>query len=74
MNRTGVNPDATVLQTDTSTVGERMKKPFKRMSKYFKQICKPFKWFVKRFEQIFWGIRMDDEQITNSLPVRTDNR
>ena len=29
--------------------------------------------FVEHFEQIFLGVWMDDEQITNGLPVQTDN-
>ena len=29
--------------------------------------------FVEHFEQIFLGVWMDDEQITNGLPDQTDN-
>ena len=29
--------------------------------------------FVEQFEQIFLGVWMDDEQITNGLPDQTDN-
>ena len=29
--------------------------------------------FVEHFEQIFLGVQMDDEQITNGLPVQMDN-
>ena len=57
----------------TLLVGERMQKPFKQMSKPFKQTSQPFEWFVEHFEWIFLGVWMDDEQITNGLPLQTDN-
>ena len=59
---------------------ERTSEPFKWMSQYFElmlmyfeQICKSFERFVICFEWIFLGVRTDDKQIKNSLPVQTDN-
>ena len=59
---------------------ERTPEPFKWMSQYFElmlmyfeQICKSFERFVICFEWIFLGVRTDDKQIKNSLPVQTDN-
>ena len=57
----------------TLLVGELMQKPFKQMSKLFKQTSQPFEWFVEHFEWIFLGVWMDDKQITNGLPLQTDN-
>ena len=57
----------------TLLVGELKQKPFKQMSKLFKQTSQPFEWFVEHFEWIFLGVWMDDKQITNGLPLQTDN-
>ena len=70
----------------TLLVGEQMQKPFEqmstpfeRMSQYFERMLMYFELmqtvqqFVEHFEQIFLGVWMDDEQITNGLPVQTDN-
>ena len=73
MNRTEFKlfeRNATVLRMDTP---ERMQKPFEQMSKPFKQTSQPFEWFVEHFVWIFLGVWMDDEKITNGLPLQTDN-
>ena len=75
MNRTEFKLFKRMLQFSewTLLVGERIQKPFEQMSKPFKQTSQPFEWFVEHFEWIFLGVWMDDEQITNGLPLQTDN-
>ena len=50
-------------------------KPFQQMSQYFEWMLMYFEHIYKleHFEQIFLGVRMDDEQIMNGLPVQMDN-
>ena len=50
-------------------------KPFQQMSQYFEWMLMYFELICKleHFEQIFLGVRMDDEQIMNGLPVQMDN-
>ena len=60
-----IQRDAAVLQAHTSS--------WRTDAKTVWTDVDTIRTIVEHFEQIFLGVWMDDEQITNGLPVQTDN-